>query len=266
METSRLKNIIILILALTNLCLLGLLTMRFTTGYAARDEARQQMVQLFAAEGVSLDGDLIPSTDPPAGLTLTRDPEEEQKLAEFLLGEAVSASDGGGGVSTYQNRNGSAVFRSDGTFDVVMEHSSETADALCRAFCRAFHYEGLTFTLEGTDGSAAAVQSFDGAPVVNCSVTFSISGGSVVSVSGTHLPLEGQASGSGNALSALAALNEVLSTIRSGAVVTAVTDLYLCYELQSTTATPMALVPAWCVVTDTAYYYVNCFTGEVSTG
>ena len=35
METSRLKNIIILILALTNLCLLGLLTMRFTTGYAA---------------------------------------------------------------------------------------------------------------------------------------------------------------------------------------------------------------------------------------
>ena len=139
METSRLKNIIILILALTNLCLLGLLTMRFTTGYAARDEARQQMVQLFAAEGVSLDGDLIPSTDPPAGLTLTRDPEEEQKLAEFLLGEAGSASDGGGGVSTYQNRNGSAVFRSDGTFDVVMEHSSETADALCRAFCRAFH-------------------------------------------------------------------------------------------------------------------------------
>ena len=145
-------------------------------------------------------------------------------------------------------------------------HSSETADALCRAFCRAFHYEGLTFTLEGTDGSAAAVQSFDGAPVVNCSVTFSISEGSVVSVSGTHLPQEGQASGSGNALSALAALNEVLSTIRSGAVVTAVTDLYLCYELQSTTATPMALVPAWCVVTDTAYYYVNCFTGEVSTG
>ena len=89
METSRLKNIIILILALTNLCLLGLLTMRFTTGYAARDEARQQMVQLFAAEGVSLDGGLIPSTDPPAGLTLTRDPEEEQKLAEEIMLEAT---------------------------------------------------------------------------------------------------------------------------------------------------------------------------------
>lgn len=42
-------------------------------------------------------------------------------------------------------------------------------------------------------------------------------------------------------LSALDALNAFLGTVQSGAVVTAVTDLYLCYELQSTTATPMAL-------------------------
>lgn len=265
METSRLKNIIILILALTNLCLLGLLTMRFTTGYTAREEARQQMAQLFAAEGVSLDSSLIPSTVPPSGLTLARDPAEEEKLAEFLLGDGLSVSDGGGGVSTYQNESGSAVFRADGTFDVVVERSEETADALCRAFCRAFHYEGLTFSQEGADGTASAVQSYDGAPVVNCSVTFSISGGTVVSVSGAHLPQEGQSSGSEGVLSALAALNEVLNVIRGGAVVTAVTDLYLCYELQSTTAVPMALVPAWCVVTDTANYYVNCYTGEVST-
>ena len=31
-------------------------------------------------------------------------------------------------------------------------------------------------------------------------------------------------------------------------------------------ATPMALVPAWCIVTDTASYYVNCYTGTVSAG
>ena len=67
-------------------------------------------------------------------------------------------------------------------------------------------------------------------------------------------------------LSALDALNAFLGTVQSGAVVTAVTDLYLCYELQSTTATPMALVPAWCVSTDTADYYVSCYTGAVSSG
>ena len=220
MESFRLKNIIILILALMNLCLLGLLGVRLTTGYSAQAEARQQMVQLFAAEGVSLDDGIIPGATPPAGLTLSRDPDEDEKLAGFLLGDELVMSDGGGGVTTYQSEN----------------------------------------------GSASAVQTYDGAPVVNCTVSFSISGGRVASVSGTHLPQAGQTANGNGALSALDALNAFLGTVQSGAVVTAVTDLYLCYELQSTTATPMALVPAWCVSTDTADYYVNCYTGAVSSG
>lgn len=145
-----------------NLCLLGLLGVRLTTGYSAQAEARQQMVQLFAAEGVSLDDGIIPGATPPAGLTLSRDPDEDEKLAGFLLGDELVMSDGGGGVTTYQSENGSAVFRSDGTFDVVIEQSGETADALCRAFCRAFHYEALAFSLDGEDGSASAVQTYDG--------------------------------------------------------------------------------------------------------
>ena len=123
MESFRLKNIIILILALMNLCLLGLLGVRLTTGYSAQAEARQQMVQLFAAEGVSLDDGIIPGATPPAGLTLSRDPDEDEKLAGFLLGDELVMSDGGGGVTTYQSENGSAVFRSDGTFDVVIKLS-----------------------------------------------------------------------------------------------------------------------------------------------
>ena len=44
MESFRLKNIIILILALTNLCLLGLLATRVITAASAREDARDQMV------------------------------------------------------------------------------------------------------------------------------------------------------------------------------------------------------------------------------
>lgn len=130
MESFRLKNIIILILALMNLCLLGLLGVRLTTGYSAQAEARQQMVQLFARR-VSLWIRHYPRRHTAAGLTLSRDPDEDEKLAGFLLGDELVMSDGGGGVTTYQSENGSAVFRSDGTFDVVIEQSGETADALC---------------------------------------------------------------------------------------------------------------------------------------
>ena len=108
MESSRLKNIIILILALTNLCLLGLLATRLITGSAAQAEARDQMVALFAAEGVSLDADLIPDDTPPAGLTLIRDAGEERKLAEFLLGDALIAASTAAAASAASRAAGAA--------------------------------------------------------------------------------------------------------------------------------------------------------------
>ena len=49
----------------------------------------------------------------------------------------------------------------------------------------------------------------------------------------------------------------------SSSVVSTITDISLCYELQSTAAAPMALVPSWHIVTDTASFYVNCVSGAV---
>ena len=51
----------------------------------------------------------------------------------------------------------------------------------------------------------------------------------------------------------------------SAAVVSTVTDIQPCYELQ-TSGTTMSLAPAWRVVTDTEDYYVNAYTGAVTAG
>ena len=50
----------------------------------------------------------------------------------------------------------------------------------------------------------------------------------------------------------------------TGAVASSIAEMSLCYELQSSTAAPMSLTPAWRIVTDTVSYYVNCVTGAVS--
>ena len=49
----------------------------------------------------------------------------------------------------------------------------------------------------------------------------------------------------------------------NGSVVSAIFDLYLSYELQSTPTSAMTLVPSWCIITDTVHYYVNCLTGNI---
>lgn len=52
----------------------------------------------------------------------------------------------------------------------------------------------------------------------------------------------------------------------TSAVVSSITDLDLCLEYQSSSTTSMSLIPAWCIVTNTGEYYVNCSTGAVTFG
>lgn len=265
MESRRLKNIIILILALLNLCLLGSLAIRINAEHASYRQAREQLVALFSAAGVSLDAKLISDETPPPSLTLIRDEAEEQTLAAYLLGGNPVRTDQGGGIFGYAEESGAAQFRSNGSFDVVCNRPLEDLRDYFQDFCDTFGYRDLTISMEDGTGTVTAVQYYQDYPVIGCAVTFTVENGVLKRAIGTHLPDSGTTSSSGEEpLSALSALAAFLNTIREGAVGTAVTDLYLCFELQSTTTALMTLAPAWCVVTDTASYYVNCITGAVS--
>ena len=73
MERYRLKNIIILILALLNAFLLVALGIRGTEEHTARRTQQQELVALFAADGMTLDPALIPADTELSAYTLLRD-------------------------------------------------------------------------------------------------------------------------------------------------------------------------------------------------
>ena len=264
MESRRLKNIIILILALLNVCLLASLALRVSAEHASRRQAREQLVSLFAAAGVSLDEKLISDETPPPSLTLIRDEAEERSLAAYLLGGTPVCTDQGGGIFGYTEESGAAQFRSNGSFDAVCDRPLEDPENFFHEFCKTYGYEELSSSLENGSGTVTVIQFYQDYPVIDCTVTFTVESGVLKRAIGTHLPDSGATPVEEEApLSALSALAAFLNTIREGAVGTAVTDLYLCYELQSTTTALMTLAPAWCITTDTASYYVNCATGSV---
>lgn len=267
MESFRLKNIIILILALMNLFLLGSLYGRASAQQEAQDRTRQQLVELFSSDSgrIDLDGDVISFQTPPAGGTLSRDVAHDQKVATLLLGEGLLRSDQGGGIYSYENSTGAAVFRSGGNFDVTLHLSASTdARALFRDFCKEFHYEEIASSDENGLFSASAVRTFSGHRVINSTVTFQTSEGAL-HITGTYLPDTLSPADREDALSGPSALTVFLNTRREmGAVISAVTGMYPCYELQSTAAAPMTLTPAWCIETDAGDYYVNCYTGVVT--
>ena len=163
---------------------------------------------------------------------------------------------------------GVARFRSNGAFDIVGSLAEEGAEDLCRAFCREFSLADPVFSLDASGtGTGTATCLHNGFPIHNGTVTFTLDQGTLLTVSGTLLPEEASAGGSGELLSAAAALTAFQQARQeSYMVVSAVTGLFPCYELVGSTASTLSLVPAWCVVTDTANYYVNCVTGAVASG
>lgn len=266
MDRARLKNYILLILLLVNLLLLGLLASRYRQEQAARERTAAELSKLFASESISLETD-IPAALPPAGMTLSRDLEEERTLAAALLGDGLNVSDEGGGIHVFSNDAGQVLFRSGGSFEAEGLLAERDAEAVCRKFCQAFGYQAFALTLENGGGTGTAVQYLGGYPVANASVEFTVSGGSLVAVSGTYLSQKDAAAVSGGSMTAVTALSKFLNARRSGgAVVSSVTGISLCYEVQSTAAPVMSLIPAWCVATDTGEYYVNCVTGAVTQG
>ena len=266
MQSSRLKNIIILILLLANLALAAVVANRLVDRQDGLKQVRQQLVTLFSSENVELDEDLISQTPPPSR-TLIRDTQQEEDLAAFLLGDNLRRSDQGGGIYLYGSDRGGVQFLDNGSFDAAGSLSEgSSAQEACRAFCKEFGYEDLTFSSDGT--SATAVQYCDNYPVVNCTVSFTMDADGLLTITGTHLPdAYSESTPEESPLSAAAALDAFLNVHqKSQTAVSKITDVYLCFELQSTASSAMTLVPAWCIATDISglNYYVNCITGTVS--
>lgn len=260
LERTRLKNIIILILLLLNAFLLGTLLLRQYSAERARQQVAQEVSVLFAADGIALSADTIPADNAPAGRTPVRSTEEDLRLAVFLLGDDLTTRDEGGGIYTCRSSAGEALFRSTGSFEVRFTAGLADPNDAIRRFCREFGYAEPNLT----SGTAEAVQSLGGIPVVDAAVTFRVENGLLVGITGIHLPDNGGET-DGETFSAATALTLFLRSRRdSGAVVSVVTEVWPCYRLQTTSASPMTLAPSWCIVTDTGRYYVNCITGAVT--
>ena len=267
MDRYLLKNIIIIILVLVNGFLLGSLAMRQTSALATRRNAEAHITTLFEADGITLEDGAISRKTPPSSRALTTDSQQQKKAAVFFLGENLLQDDQSG-TSSYTGDRGVARFRSGGSFEIEGKLAVSDAEELCREFCKTFSFEPPLFLLDETgSGTATAVCRHEDLPVFNGTVTFTLNRGTLNSVSGTLLPAESTVLPEDlELLSAMAALTAFQQTRReSGAVVSAVLDMELCYEL-GPSAVGMTLTPAWCVVTDTSKYYVNCSSGVVTSG
>ena len=265
MERYRLKNIIILILVFLNLFLLASLAAQKIAEHSTQRAAMEQLSSLFADDGMQLDPNIISREVPPASRAVSRDTALEKRIAEQLLDEAVTPVDQGGGISTYMAPAGTVYFRSIGIFDAVLDKPIQDGTGFCSAFCKTFSCSAPRFDLDDSGtGTAVAYQAKERLTVYNSSIVFTLKDGAVTAVSGTlisdtdtTLPQEQELLTS---IAALIAFQH--SRQETGSVVSAITGMELCWELQTASGSA-SLTPVWHISTDTADFYVNCVSGTV---
>lgn len=264
MKTSRLKNVIISILALANAFLLVLLISRRAQERAARDRVETQLIQLYAASGVELPAALIPSeevclspVDPVRSLS------SEAAFSEAVLG-ACTPEDVGGGIYRYESEAGQCLLRSGGAIEATLDRAVDDPEAYYEALFSAHGYAALSSDAADGTGTVVAVRMLPAGMVFNAELVLEFSQNHLLSVTGSFVPpVEPVEHGEG--VDGVTALVRFLDySNASGEVCTAVMDVRGGYLLQSTASASQRLIPAWCIVTDVNRYYVNMLTGEVT--
>ena len=245
MRTSRLKNIVIVILLLVNVFLLVLLLSRRAEERGANERRIEQLCELFERSGVTFDRALLPEVSSPLSLSFERDPAREADFASALL-DSAERSD------------------SRGTVDALLSRPVEDPEIFTHQLFKSFGYAQLPSQLSDGSGSITGVRSTDGLLIFNAALTLTFSDGALTGVSGTFLPelTEGRRIDGIDAVDALVRFLDYCST--SGVVCTEICALDTGYLLQSSAASPLRLQSVWRISTDVNRYYVNCKTGEIT--
>ena len=276
MEWSKIKTIILIILAGTNLLLLSFVMRQDMQARSAQRQARQEAVAFLEQNGVSVSENLIPQEMSLKPQQVERDREREPKLAQDLLGSQPEERSLGGEVYRYHNQKGYIQFHGDGAFQGefvagafplnggdVRDYSLEILEKL--------DFQGEVLEVEGNieetgDATVLLRQLWEGIPLFDRQVTLVYRDGDLVSMTGgRRLTGTPQADESRQCIEVPTALIRFYHGLTNmGDVCSRIDSIVPGYVGGNYSPGSSSLVPVWQIVTDTGSYLLDTVTGEVS--
>lgn len=276
MEWSKIKTIILIILAGTNLLLFSFVMRQDLQTRSAQRQARQEAISFLENNGVSVAESVIPQEMSLQPQQVERDRESEPELAQALLGSQVEERSLGGEVYRYHNQQGYIQFHADGAFQGEFVEGAFPLDTMnirdySVEIMKRLQFQGEIQTVSGdTDagGDATVVlrQVWNGVPLFDRQVTLTYRGGSLVSMtSGRRLTGTPQADESRQSMEVPTALIRFYHGLTAmGDVCSRIDSITQGYVGGSYSPGPSSLVPVWQIVTDTGTYLLDTITGEVT--
>jgi hypothetical protein len=271
MSGAKLKNFIILVLLVTIGFLLVLAVPQQIEIRRQADTTGQLLQSLCAQDGISLDPDILPTTQTLYELELNASPSAELAVATLLLGDGAAASEETGRQGVYTAPAGRCSFSAgDGGFSAVLTTPREAGTQLAdysRSLLTSLGYDPAEVTLAEPTGRTqrvTATQQYLGVPVFSSGLTLTYYDNSLTAVDGVFYigddqPVrisEDPCITCADAIVAFLAARDELGWV--GEEITAVTQGYL------RSGIAVNLTPAWRITTDTGVVEVNGITRAVS--
>lgn len=268
MEWPKLKNIILLILLITNLFLLFLVGYRTWNTARYESGARSDALTVLAKNGMEMDKEALPRDTLLSTATVSRDREREAELVAPLLGP-VTEQVLGGGQFLYSGEKGQVYLRSRGEFAMALEPGayplSGSMSDHAREVLSRMGFDGTVTDVTGTaeSGAVTLVQLWENTPVLNCAVKVTYRNGSLVAASGTRLAGSPAVTGS-TELSSVTGLLRFLELLSdTGDVCNRITVMQGGYQLSTGPSDPATLTPVWYFETDTGAYCLDILGNQL---
>ncbi len=268
MPWTKLKNIILAILVLTNVCLLSLVAGPAIQSKRQLSQAREEAIHFLQNRGMQVEEDVIPQSMELTPQVLERDLEEEARAAAALLGGPASVQARGGGVYRYVNENGSVQFHSDGTVSARFKAEAFPLGTDRREACLALMgrlgCEGTI--LEETGNKLIFRQSWRGSPLFTQQVTLTCGEKGLTSITaGRQLIGRPQEDPGRSTLSVSTVVIDFINGVSAlGDVCNRIDSIEPGYITAASLSGPTVLTPVWRVTTDTGTYQIDTVTGGVS--
>lgn len=269
MEWSKIKNIVLLILAALNLILLFIMLQRRQEARRYEEELRASTVAVLADKGINVLEETIPWEDRRTTHTVRRSLEDEAALAEKMLGtcQLVDTS-----PYTYLNEVGSVRFRSNGEF--ILQYEEDSPFGPAEPGQEAEHAEQVLKELgmeveisERQNGEASSTlitarQLWDGGPLFDCISLLEYQDGQLRQISGKRL-FGVPDSGGAESLTAAALLMDFMGELVSGGqVCNEITAVETGYTMTATLHEAAVLKPVWYITANTGLFELDAMTGS----
>lgn len=271
MEWSKVKNIILFMLVLTNLFLLFFVATPQAQTEMNEDSGRISAISILEGRGISVDSQIVPEKIVHHVQTIIPDRSSEQSLATNLLG-TVSMLDLGGDVYRYVGEAGSIRFHSGGELSAQFTSgayslTAQSAQSIGASLMKTLELDAqlISMTEGETSTSLTYRQLWDGIPLLDYEMTLVFEADYLSEmIDGKRLcgtPLQQEVT-SGNVATALMQFAAGLQDL--GDVCRSITAISSAYSASTDLSGTIQLTPLWCIETDTGAYQLDLITGTLS--